>query len=81
MKVFGSKRVKVTGYWNKGELHDWCTLPSVTTRIKARKVRWAAHMECMGEKRNSNVILMEKPERKRFVVRLGIRCHDIIEMG
>jgi hypothetical protein len=53
--------------WNYEELHDWYASPSVTIIIKARKIRWAVHVECMSEKRNSNVILMEKPERNRFV--------------
>jgi hypothetical protein len=62
------KRGKVTGYWNNEELHDGCAPPIVTTRIKARKIRWVVHVECMSEKRNSNVSLIRKPERNGFVL-------------
>jgi hypothetical protein len=54
-KVFGSKRDEVTRGWrkqhNKG-LRDLCSSPAVIRIIKPRSMRWAGHVERMGEKRN-----------------------------
>jgi hypothetical protein len=33
--------------------------------IKSRRIRWDGHAQCMGEMRNANKILAEKPEGKR----------------
>jgi hypothetical protein len=37
--------------------------------IKSRRMRWAGHVARMGEKRNSDKILVGKPEGKRPVGR------------
>jgi hypothetical protein len=33
--------------------------------IKLKRMRWAGHVECMGERRGAYRILVEKPEGKR----------------
>jgi hypothetical protein len=38
--------------------------PSIIRMLKSRKMRWAGHVACTGEKRNGYRILVEKPERK-----------------
>jgi hypothetical protein len=35
--------------------------------IKSRRMRWARHVECMGEIRSVCKILVGKPERKRLL--------------
>jgi hypothetical protein len=34
--------------------------------IKLRRLRWARHVECMGQMRNVNRVLVRKPERMRI---------------
>jgi hypothetical protein len=46
--------------------------------IKCRRMRWAEHVERMGEKRNAYRILMGKPESKRPLGRPRRRWVDNI---
>jgi hypothetical protein len=48
--------------------------------IKSRRMRWAGHVEGMGEKRNAYRILLEKPEGKRPLGRPRRRWEDNIRM-
>jgi hypothetical protein len=53
-KIFGPKRDEVMGEWRKvhsGELHNLYSPPNITRQIKSRRMRWAGHMEYMGEGR------------------------------
>jgi hypothetical protein len=53
-RIFGSKRVEVTGDWRKlrnEELHNLNSSPSIIRMMKSRKMRWAgnvARMEIRG---------------------------------
>jgi hypothetical protein len=50
-RIFGPKRVKVTGEWRKqhiGELRDLYPSPSVIRMIKWSRMRWAGHVARMG---------------------------------
>jgi hypothetical protein len=54
------------GGWRKlhnEELHDLYSSPSIIRIIKLR-MRWAAHVVRMGEKRNTYRLLVGKPEGK-----------------
>jgi hypothetical protein len=54
--MFGPKRDEVTGGWGKlhhEELHNLYSSPSIIRMIMSRMVRWARHVERMGEKRNA----------------------------
>jgi hypothetical protein len=42
-----------------------CVLVRVITTIKSRRMRWAGHVERMGETRNAYRILVGTPEGKR----------------
>jgi hypothetical protein len=67
-KIFGPKRDEVIGGWRKlhnEELHNMYCSPSIIRIIKSRRMRWAGHVDRMGEKRNTYRILMGKPEGKR----------------
>jgi hypothetical protein len=59
-RIFGLKRDEVTGEWRKlhnEELRDLYSSPSVIRIIKSR-MRWAGHVEQMGEKRNTYRLLV-----------------------
>ena len=50
--IFGPKRDKVTGEWRKlhnEELSDLYCSPNIVRVIKSRRMRWAGHVERMGE--------------------------------
>jgi hypothetical protein len=80
-KKFWSKREKVTGSWRKvhsSDLHDVHFSPSIIQLIKSRRIRWAAYVKRMGEKKNACCILVGKPEGKRLLERHTSRREDNI---
>jgi hypothetical protein len=82
-KIFGTKRDEVTGEWRKlhnEELRDLYSSPSVISLIKSRRIRWAAHVARMGERRNAYRLLVGKPEGKRALGRPRRRWVDNIKM-
>jgi hypothetical protein len=53
-KIFRPKRDEVMGEWSKlhyGELNDLYSSPSIVRVIKSRRMRWAVHVVCMGDRR------------------------------
>jgi hypothetical protein len=48
--------------------------------IKARRMRWAGHVACMGEVRGAYNILVGRPDRRRPQGRLWRRWEDNIKM-
>jgi hypothetical protein len=67
-RIFGAKRDELTREWR--ELHnevlnDLYFSPSIVRVIKSRRIRWAGHVERMGEKRGVYWVLVGKPEGKR----------------
>jgi hypothetical protein len=64
-RIFGSKRAEVTGEWRKllnEELHILYSSPDIITQIKSRRMRWAGHVACMGDKRKVHkFFLVGKP--------------------
>jgi hypothetical protein len=63
-RTFGLKRDEVIGDWRKlhEELHNLYSSRSIIRIIKARTMRWAGHVACMGEKRNAYRILVGKAD-------------------
>jgi hypothetical protein len=64
-RIFGPKRYEVTVEWRKlhnEELHNLHSSIYIIKVIKSRRMRWAGHVACMGEKRNAYRILVGKPE-------------------
>jgi hypothetical protein len=58
----------VTGEWRKlrnEELNDLYSLPNIMWVVKSRRMRWAGHVERMGEEIGVHRLLVEKPEGKR----------------
>jgi hypothetical protein len=67
-RIFGPKRDEVTGGWRKlhnEELHNLYSSPSIIRMITLWRMRWAGHVERMGEKMNTYRILVGRPEGKR----------------
>jgi hypothetical protein len=82
--MVGPKRDEVTGGWRKlhnEELHGLYLSPSIVRVIKARMMRWAGHVACMGEVRGAYNILVGRPEGRRPLGRLRRRWEDNIKMG
>jgi hypothetical protein len=51
-RIFGPKRDEVTGEWRKlhnEELNDLYSSPNIRV-IKLRRVRWAGHVTCIGDR-------------------------------
>jgi hypothetical protein len=79
----------VTEGWGKPHkegLHDLYTSPSIIRIIKTRRLRWAGHVERMGEKMNVCRLLLENPRGMRPLGRPGRRWiynfqMDLLEMG
>ena len=64
-RVFGPKRDEITGKWRKlhnEELNDLYSLPNNVRVVKSRWMRWAGHVERMGEGRGVHRVLVGKPE-------------------
>jgi hypothetical protein len=82
-RIFGTKRDGVTGGWRKlhnEELHGLYFSPSITRVIKAKRMRWAGHVACMGEVRGAYNILVGKPEGRRPLGRPRCGWEDNIKM-
>jgi hypothetical protein len=62
------------------ELHDLYSLPSIIRINKSRRMRWAGHVERMGEKRNAYRLLVGKSEGKSPLGRPKRRWVDSIRM-
>jgi hypothetical protein len=74
-RIFGPKRDEVTGGWRKlhnEELHGLYSSPGIVRVIKARRMRWAGHVACVGEVRGAYNILVGRPEGRRPLGRLGV---------
>ena len=53
-RIFGPRRDEVTGErrrLNNEELNDLYSSPNIVRVIKSRRMRWAGHVERMGEER------------------------------
>ena len=64
-RIFGPKRDGETGERRKlhnEELNDLYCSPDIVRVIKSRRMRWAGHVVCVGERRGVYRILVGKPE-------------------
>ena len=82
-RIFGPKRVGVTGEWRKLHnegLNSLYSSPNIGRVIKSRKMRWAGLMARMEEGRGVHKVLVGKPEGKRPLGRPRHRWEDNIMM-
>jgi hypothetical protein len=66
-RIFGSRRDEVTGEWRKlhsEELNGLYCSPNVVRVTKWRRMRWAVHVERMGERRGVYRVVVGKSEGK-----------------
>jgi hypothetical protein len=82
-RMYGPKRDEVTGEWRRldnKELNDLYSSPNIIQVIKSRRMRWARHVACIGEKRGAYKILVGRPEGRRPLGRPRSRWVDNIKM-
>ena len=82
-RIFGPRRDEITEEWRRlhnEELNDLYSSPNIVWVIKLRRLRWAGHVACMGEKRGIYRVLVGKPEGKRPLERPRCRWEDNIKM-
>ena len=82
-RVFGPKRVEVTGEWRKlhnEELSHLYSLPNIVRVVKSRRMRWVGHVAGMGEGRGVYKVLVGKPVGKRPLGRPRLRWEDNTKM-
>jgi hypothetical protein len=83
-RIFGSERDEVKGEWRKlhnEELNDLYCSHNIVRVIKSRRMRWAGHVACLGDRRGVYMVLVGKPERKRSLGRLRRRWEENIKMN
>jgi hypothetical protein len=67
-RIFGPKRVEVTGEWRKlhnEALHDLYSSPTIVRVIKSRKMVWAGRVARTGERKGVYRLLVGKHDGKR----------------
>jgi hypothetical protein len=82
MKIFGPKRDDVTEEWRRlhnEELNDLYSSPNIIRVIKSRRMKWAEHVACIGEKRGAYRILVGRPKGRRPLGRSRRRLEDNIK--
>jgi hypothetical protein len=83
MRIFGLKRDEVIGgrrNLHNEKQHNLYSSQRIIRMIELRRVRWAEHVACMGERRNAYRILVGKPEGKRSLGRRERRWEDNIKI-
>jgi hypothetical protein len=64
-RIFGPKMDEVTAEWRKfhsEELHNFYSSLTIIRQIKSRRMRWAGHVACMGEKKKVYKVLVGEPK-------------------
>jgi len=62
------------------KLNDTYSSSNIIWMIKSRRIWWALHLACMGEKRVAYRVLVGKPEGKGPLGRPRSTSEDIIKM-
>jgi len=82
-RIFGPKRAGIIGECRKlhnEELKGLHSSPNILQVIKPRRMRWAEHVACRGERRGLYRVLVGKPEGKRPLGGPWRRWEDNIKM-
>jgi hypothetical protein len=81
--IFRPKRDDVIREWRRlynKELYALYSSPNIIRVMKSRRLRWAGHVACMGERRGTYRALVGKPEGGRPLGRPRHRWEDNIKM-
>jgi hypothetical protein len=81
-RIFGPKREVVVGSWRKlysKELHNLYSSSNITKLIQLRRMRWARHLACMGN-RHAYIVLVRELEVKNPLRRRTCKWETDIEM-
>ena len=76
-RTFEPKRDEVTGEWrrlHKEELYALYSSPNIIRVIKSRRLKWAEHVACMGERRGAYRALVGKPQERGPFEKPRSRC-------
>jgi hypothetical protein len=60
-RIFGPNRDEETGEWrklNNEELNNLYSSPYIVRVIKSRRMRWAGHVACIGDRRGIHRVLV-----------------------
>jgi len=79
--MFGPERDEVTWEWRKlhnEELNDPYSSPNIVRVIKSKRMRWAWHVACMGERTGLYSVLEMKPGGKRPLEDPGVYWRRIL---
>jgi len=82
-KIFGPKKDKVAGKWRKlhnEEINDLYSSPNTVQTIKSGRMRWAGHLDFMGERRGVYRVLVGKPKGRRPLGKIRRRWEDNIKI-
>jgi hypothetical protein len=83
-RISGPKREEVEGGWwrrlHNEELYNVQASPNVIRVFKSRTTRWAGHIACMGEMRNTYKIVVGTTEVIRSLRRPCRRWEDNVRM-
>jgi hypothetical protein len=82
-RMCGPKEDEVGGEWRRLHCEELCDLyssPNTIWVISSRRMRWAGHVACMGNKSVAYRVLVGRPEGKRPFGRPRPRCVDNIKM-
>ena len=83
-KILGAKRDEITREWRKlhnVELHALYSSPNITRNFKTRRPRWAEYVARMEQSRNTQRILMGKPNgrpRRRWEDNIKTYLNDFL---
>ena len=75
-RIFGPRRVEVTGESRKFHNEAFNGLLSIVRVIKSRRIRWVGHVARMGERKGVYGVLVRKPEGERPLGRPRCRWED-----
>jgi len=81
-KIFVPRRDEVTGEWRRlhnEELNDMYSSPNMVRVIKSRRMRWAGHVERMGEERRCMESWWENQRERDHWGDLGLDERIILE--
>jgi hypothetical protein len=82
-RVFGPNSDEVRREWrilHNEELYGLHSSPNVIWVIKLRRLKWAGHLACMGEKRGAYKVFVGKSEGRRSLGSLWHRWEDNIKI-